>query len=289
MGALFWTEMHCPPAPMYYCHMAYRWGGRSRFFEPERQLSVLDLVNFGTLDLRVAGLLWLLMDHRASMLACAGPNFAGKTTMLNVLLGFLRPEVKQVRMQGEYEEFAFLKDSVPANTYLVAEEFSDYNNYEYVWGDAGRKAFELLTQGYGLGGTLHARSAREAVYILHDYLEVPIEHLARLDALVVIRPVAGRVYGNVLRRVESVSLLGQSEQGLSLEVIAGRDKTGEKLIIGEDAQLQTALSARLKLGKTPVAAQIDERAKFLGKLLTERHTSAVEVRKAVVDWYEGKK
>src|SRR5512139_1533745 len=117
--------------------MAYRWG-RSRFFEPERQLSVLELVNYGTLDLRLAGLLWLLMDHRASVLACAGPNFAGKTTMLNVLLDFLRPEVKRVHMQGEYEDFAFLKDSVPANTYLVAEEFNEYNNFVYVWGDAGR-------------------------------------------------------------------------------------------------------------------------------------------------------
>ncbi len=268
--------------------MAYRWG-RSRFFEPERQLSVLDLVKFGTLDLRLSGLLWLLMEHRASVLACAGPNFAGKTTMLNVLLDFLKPDVKQVRMQGEYEDFAFLKDSVPAKTYLVAEEFSEYNNFVYVWGDAGRKAFELLTEGYGLGGTAHARSAREAVYILHDYLEVPVEHLAELDAIVVIRPVAGRVYGNVLRRVESVSLLSAAENGLSLEVIAGRDKTGDKLIIGDDAQLQTALSARFNLGEKPASVQIDERSRFLGKLLAEGHTSAAEVRHAVVGWYGGTK
>lgn len=269
--------------------MAHRYWGRSRFFEPERQLSVLELVNFGTLDLRLAGLLWLLMDHRASVLACAGPNFAGKTTMLNVLLDFLRPEVKQFRMQGEYEEFAFLPDSVPANTYLVAEEFSDYNNFVYVWGDAGRKAFELMTEGYGLGGTLHARSAREAVYILHDYLEVPIEHLARLGAIVVLRPVAGRVYGNVVRRLESVSLISAEQAGVSLEVIAGRDKTGEKLVFAEDARLQTALAARFKLGKEPAATQIDERAKFLGKLLVEGRTTAAEVRKAVLGWYGGKK
>ncbi len=273
---------------MYYCLMAHRWG-RSRFFEPERQLSVLELVNFGTLDLRLAGLLWLLMDHRASVLACAGPNFAGKTTMLNVLLDFLRPEVKQLRMQGEYEDFASLKDAVPANTYLVAEEFSEYNNFVYVWGDAGRKAFELMTEGYGLGGTVHARSAKEAVYILHDYLEVPVDHLARLDAIVILRPVAGRVYGNVVRRIESVSLLSAAQNGISLEVIAGRDKAGEKLIIGEDTQLQTALSAKFKVGDTPVAIQVDERARFLSKLLVEGRTTAAEVRKAVVGWYGGRK
>src|SRR3989304_1724819 len=148
-----------------------RWGGWG--FDRGPRLSILEIVKTGTLDLKLAGLLWLLMEHRASVLVAAGPSFAGKTTTLNVLLDFLPPNVKQVDLRGYGEDFKFLESATPADTYLVAEEFSDY--MDYVWGDTALRAFALVTNGYGLGGTIHARTAKEALLVLHEYLEVPLE------------------------------------------------------------------------------------------------------------------
>src|SRR5512137_978608 len=123
--------------------VAYRWRGGGRFGVPEVRLSVLDLYNSGTLDLRLAGLLWLLMENHTSVLVAAGPSFAGKTTLLNVLLDFLPPRYKEVHLQGLYEDFAFLKSSSPSDSYLVAAEFSG-DLVEYMWGEVAQKAFQLL-------------------------------------------------------------------------------------------------------------------------------------------------
>src|ERR1035437_3948585 len=95
----------------------YGWRGPGRFWEPDKRLSVLELVNSGSLDLRLAALLWLIMEYRAPVLVAAGPSTAGKSTTLNVLLDFLPPEVKEVHLPGEGEDFSFVDDAVPANTY----------------------------------------------------------------------------------------------------------------------------------------------------------------------------
>jgi type IV secretory pathway ATPase VirB11/archaellum biosynthesis ATPase len=165
--------------------MIYRGWGGARFRRPETRLSVLELVKSGTLDLRLASLLWLLMEHRASVLVAAGPSFAGKTTLFNVLLDFLPSAVKQVELRGYGEDFGFIEGATPAKTYLIAEEFSDY--LDYVWGDTAQRAFQLLEEGYGLGGTIHARTPQEVLYVLNGYLEIPVKTLTRLDAIVMLR------------------------------------------------------------------------------------------------------
>ena len=159
----------------------YRWWGRGRFGEPEYRMSILELVKSGSLDLRLASLLWLMMEQRASILVAAGPSFAGKTTTLNALLDFLHPDVKEVRLNGWGEDFRFLKDATPSKTYIVAEEFSDYG--DYVWGETAQKAFNLLDDGFSLGGTIHARTAKEVLLVLHQYLGISVPLLGRLGRL----------------------------------------------------------------------------------------------------------
>ena len=44
------------------------------------RLSILDLVGNNTLDLRLASLLWLLVEKKASVIVAAAPQLAGKTT-----------------------------------------------------------------------------------------------------------------------------------------------------------------------------------------------------------------
>ena len=125
----------------------------------DENLSILDVVKFGTIDYKLAGLLWFLMEHRASALVVAGPIWAGKTTLLHALLDFLPPEIEQVSLRGYEEDFKSLGTEKPENTYLITEEISNHS-YEYIWGYQVVKAFELLPKGYALGATAHARSIR---------------------------------------------------------------------------------------------------------------------------------
>ena len=81
----------------------------TRVLNPQNEgLSILDIVNSGTLDCRLAALLWVLMEQRASVLVAAGPSYAGKTTLLHAMLDFLPPGQQKVTLRGYFEDFRFV-------------------------------------------------------------------------------------------------------------------------------------------------------------------------------------
>jgi hypothetical protein len=265
----------------------YSWRGYSRFWEPSERLSVLELINSGTLGLRLAGLLWLMMENRSSVIVSAGPSFAGKSTTLNVLLDFLPPEVKQIHLSGADEDFRFLKDARPAETYMVAAEFNTYLGY--IWGDVARKAFQLLVQGYSLGGTIHARSAKEVVYILYQYLDLPLQTIAQIGAIINLRVIPGRTYAaGPVRQVESVSLPVFAADGMTIKRIAFRSSGSDEIEIADNKSLQEVFSEKFGFGNTDFGHEIEIRGQVLERLLQEGRLAHTEVRQAILEFYESR-
>lgn len=265
----------------------FNWHGYHRFWEPEETLSVLEIIKTGTIDLRLAGLLWLLMEHRASAVVSAGPSFAGKTTMLHVLLDFLPPSVKPVHLQGNLEDFSFLEDARPAETYLVASEFNNY--FWYVWGRVARRAFQLMTQGYSLGGTIHARNAKEVAYIFYRYLGLPLEVIGQLGVIVNLRVTAGRnYYSEPLRQVESVSLPMLTGDSITIKPIALGKPGSHGYEIADNQTLREALSTKFGINNIDPEHELFVREQFLGQLLSEGRLSQSEVRQAIVKFYESR-
>lgn len=268
--------------------MVYGGRGGRWFMEPASPLSILELAKSGTLDLRLAALLWTVMEKRASVLVAAGPSRAGKTTTLNALLDFMNPSVRQIELRGYEEDFGFLKSAKPANTYLVAAEFSDYG--AYVWGDIALKAFELLVNGYGLGGTIHAQTARDVIGILNQYLGLPVETLVHIDAVVTLKVTAGRLYGSEpVRRIHAVTLVMPHEKGIALQVLASLKPGGNGFDIADDDVLEEALSEKLGIKKGSLAQGLEEKQNFLTKLQEQGKISRDEVRQAIEDYYKPKK
>lgn len=68
----------------------------------EDPLSIVDLLNYGTLNSEVAALLWLALESKSSILL-AGGTASGKTTTINVLSMFIRPENKIVTIEDTPE------------------------------------------------------------------------------------------------------------------------------------------------------------------------------------------
>jgi hypothetical protein len=264
---------------------ARRWWGGGRIGEPEERLSVLDLYNSGTLDLHLAGLLWLIMEQRASILVASGPMMAGKTTLLNVMLDFLHPAIKEIRMQGLFEDFSFLKDSKPSDSYLVAEEFSG-DRLEYMWGEQAQKAFNLMSEGFSIAGTIHAQTARETIYLLNEYLGLPAETIGRLGAILTIKATRGRDrYSEPIRRIDSVSLLFPHENSISIQMIVTRELGTDRLVFTAKKEMQDALRRKFAFDQTSVETEIDLRGRLLARLLTEGKTSRDQVRTAIVEFY----
>ncbi len=68
----------------------------------ETPFSVLQLIEFGSLDYMIAGYLWLLISEGMSGFIC-GETASGKTTLLNAITAFIRPEAKVVSIEDTPE------------------------------------------------------------------------------------------------------------------------------------------------------------------------------------------
>ncbi len=259
------------------------WGGR--FWEPEKRLSILELVNSGTIDLRLASFLWLLMKYRASIVVAAGPSYAGKTTTLNAILDFLDPTVELVELHGGEEDFGFTRTSPPAKTYLVAEEFNYH--MDYVWGEAAEKAFGLISEGYGLAGTLHARTAKEAVLVLHNYFSLSVPLIANLDVVVVLNVMRGwRRNAELERRIESVTLVSPVKDNIGLQVVSAWEMGNDTFALADEKALQIAMEKKFDIGETKIAKEMEIRQRLLTRLLLEGRTTRDEVRRAIIGFYQ---
>ena len=166
------------------------WGHR----EP---MSIVQLIEAGDLSADVASLLWLVMSYRVSAISAATPQMSGKSTMMNCLRDFIRPDENIYYLQGRFEDFSFLPSTKPGNSVLLAEELSDHTP-SYVWGEGAQTLFSLLPEGYRLLSTMHASTAEELLGEISESLGTPIEQLERIGMIVNLA--AGRRPPNVPKR-----------------------------------------------------------------------------------------
>ncbi len=69
---------------------------------PDEPLTPTLLLKYGTLDIRMLAYLWFLIENRRSILISGG-TATGKTTLLNALSLFIRPEMKIVTIEDTAE------------------------------------------------------------------------------------------------------------------------------------------------------------------------------------------
>jgi hypothetical protein len=249
----------------------------------DEDLSILDVIKFGTIDYKLAGLFWLLMENRASVIVAAGPVWAGKTTMLNSMLDFLRPGIEKYPLQGYYEDFKALGSLKPENTYMVAEEISNHQ-YEYLWGYQVVKAFQHVSKGYAFGATTHARNIKEVAYILNA-LGVEPEVIARLGVVVTLQVARGKYLDDEpIRYVDTVSTMAITDDGLVAHVLASRHLPAEKLVYPPEETLHKILFNKFAVKYGSISAEIEKRGQILREL-DEKRCSHGELRKAIADFY----
>jgi len=68
----------------------------------ETPLTPIHLLNYGTIDVKTLAYLWFVVDNGCSILVCGG-TASGKTTLLNVLSLFIRPDKKIVSIEDTAE------------------------------------------------------------------------------------------------------------------------------------------------------------------------------------------
>lgn len=198
-----------------------RQGGR---VIPPEPLAVTRLIASGALDAELAALLWLLVEGRIPLIVAAGPQGAGKSTVLHALLAFQPPSEQHRVLRGFAEDFDWLPQarelgwparrsngsggstngakatahnaapadqtrdrSHPATTTLLVHEFSPHLP-AYTWDIQARVAIRALQLGFTLAGTLHAESLREVMAELEaPPVSLGEDEIRRLGVVLIVR------------------------------------------------------------------------------------------------------
>jgi len=168
-------------------------------------LTISDLISFNTLSSDMAAYFWYAIENRASILV-AGGVAAGKTTTLNCLSMFIKPEMKIVSVEdtaelnlphenwipsivrsgfglqekgtGEITLFDLLKAAV--------RQRPDYIIVGEVRGEEAYTLFQAMATGHLGMCTLHADSADVAIRRLEsEPMNIPRSLLTMIDAVMV--------------------------------------------------------------------------------------------------------
>jgi hypothetical protein len=157
-------------------------------YVPKKPLAAAQLIASGSVDAETVAIIWLLLEHGAS-LTVAGPTNpqagAGKTTTLNALLQFLPERTTVHYMEGMKEDFSFLHlpGARPDSTCVFSNEISNHLAI-YMWGDIARRYLQLPGQGYQIVTTAHADTVEEVIRTYRHSVGIGAQEARRLGLIV---------------------------------------------------------------------------------------------------------
>lgn len=233
-----------------------------------RMLSVVDLIEDGTLDVPTAAVLLSLTAAGASFLTAAGPGGVGKSTLLAVLLSFLPPDERIVTVTDP----AHAGDSGEATCWLC-HEIGAGHWYGYLWGRRAADFFALNNSGR-IAATLHADTAEEAVdQLLGPGVGASETDIAAIDVLLTMVRTGGK------RRVSTVYISSGAEIP-RFEPMVTWDPHGDRFEVLSAKQV-----ARVQQCAERSSITIERATEFIKSLIADQTRYLEDVVQAVADLY----
>ena len=184
--------------------------------------TIIDLINFGTLNEEVAAFLWFCVENLASILV-AGGTATGKTTLLNALSLFIRPEKKIVSIEDTAELQLYHENwnpMVERTGFGVTGAEAEIRMFDLlkaalrqrpdiiivgeVRGEEAYTMFQAMATGHGGLGSIHAESPQAVINRLRSApMNVPTQLILTLDLIVLISRV--KMGERIIRKVMSVT------------------------------------------------------------------------------------
>lgn len=182
--------------------------------------SITQIINWGTMSAELGAYLWLCLENGMNLFMC-GETASGKTTSLNAMCAFIKPDAKVYSVENTPEV------TMPHDTWqhLVTREQGKSSDVTYfdlliaalrsrpnyiivgeIRGEEGRIAFQAMQTGHPVLSTFHAGSVRSMIQRLTGHpISVPPPSVDNLNIVLIQQAV--EVKGKAARRVLSATEL----------------------------------------------------------------------------------
>ena len=264
-------------------------------------LTPLDLIRFGTYNSEILAFLWLVIEHRRSLII-AGGTASGKTSTMNALSLFIplnskivsledtreiqlphknwlatqTRELNNPDMPGSIDLFSLLKSSMRQRPeFIIVGE---------VRGAEAQTLFQAMNTGHATLSTIHAGSVQEAVNRLtHEPINVPPVMFTALD-LVVNQAIFA--YGNNrVRRCSAINEISVDEHGTIIpETLYEWDVSKDRFVrVSDRSQVLAEIAALRNWSPEQMTAELKRREEFLKVALDVPTPDIFDLAQAIND------
>lgn len=248
----------------------------------ENPLTPIDLMNYGTVDSRMMAYFWLCVEYNKSFLVSGG-TATGKTSFLNALSMFIRPEMKvisiedtpELRLQHPHWVPEVAREAISeegrgkVDLYkLLKESLRQRPDYIIIGEVRGREAYVLFQQmsiGHPGFSTIHSENIRKLMNRLTTKpIDLPTSLLENLDVIIFLTKT--RYKGKEIRKVREVLEMerydDKKEKPIVNKLFEWDPKENQLKATGKSFLLKKILEGT-NLSKRKVMKEIRDRAKIL--------------------------
>jgi flagellar protein FlaI len=275
-------------------------------------ISIVDLMNFGTVSSDLAAFLWICIDglgFSPNNLIIAGGTASGKTATLNALLVFVPKMERIITIEDTAELYVQHNNKVRLETRPPnVEDRGEIRMDELlknalrmrpdriivgeVRGPEAKTLFTAMNTGHdGSMGTVHANTAHDVlIRLTSPPMDVPLTMIPALDLVVMQQKHFDRKTG-IRRRVSEVSELTIGESGGIQEnsVFSWNPNTDKITTTGIPSRTQFKLEGAAKNLGTDFKTELESRKVFLENLVSEGIRKFDEIQTRINDYTSGRR
>lgn len=272
----------------------------------EKPLTPVDLLLFGTANLTQMAYFWLAVEYGASTLICGG-TASGKTTLLNVLSMFIKPQQKIVSIEDTAEirlahphwvphvaRVPISKEGKEIDLYeLLRESLRQRPDFIIVGEVRGREAYVLFQQialGHAGLATIHAENFTKLLHRLTTPpISLPSSLLENLDLTIFIERV--RRKEKYLRRITNVIEVVGYDREKDVPIINEVfkwDPTLDKFLIKNKSYLLYKIARNTGVSELKLQKEFRDRVKVLHWLVKRKITDYRKVTQIIAMYYTAK-
>jgi flagellar protein FlaI len=269
-------------------------------------LTISDLIAFNTISSEMAAYLWYIIENRASVLVTGGIA-SGKTTILNCLSMFIKPEMKVVSVEDTQEinlphenwipsvvRSGFKGDDKQSGTITLFDllkaavrQRPDYIIVGEVRGEEAYTLFQAMATGHLGMCTIHAESAEAVISRLEsEPMNIPKSLIAMTNVILVMQ--RNEVDGKPARRVSNATEVKEFEaktnEILTEEVFRWNPKLDKFAFLGHSTLLERQIK-KTGLSEEDLQRELHSRKTVLEWMVQRGIRRHEEVGKVVREYY----